>query len=151
MPSDVGNSRSGDFKFLKDRVWNKVKGWMEKILSVGGKVIKSVAQVIPVYSMSCFKLPRSLCEHLNSLIRKFWWGTKEGKRKPSWVSWKTMSKPKYMGGPGFRDIELFNLALLARQACWMMQQSDSLSTRVLKARYFPDTGLLNATLGNTTS
>ena len=43
MPSDVGNSKSGDLKFLKDRVWNKVKGWMEKILSVGGKVIKSVA------------------------------------------------------------------------------------------------------------
>jgi hypothetical protein len=45
MPTDVGTSRSGTFKFLKDRVWGKVKGWLEKILSVGGKevLIKSVA------------------------------------------------------------------------------------------------------------
>jgi hypothetical protein len=30
MPTDVGNSKYGMFKFLKDRVWSKVKGWLEK-------------------------------------------------------------------------------------------------------------------------
>ena len=81
MPTDVGTCKNGAFKFLKDRVWNKVKGWMEKLLPAGGKevLIKSVAQSVPVYSMSCFKLPRGLCEHINSLVRKFWWGSKEGK------------------------------------------------------------------------
>lgn len=88
------------------------KGWMEKCLSAGGKevLIKSVAQAIPTYSMSCFKLPRGLCEHINGLLQKFWWGSRRGERKVAWVSWKTMCKPKYMGGMGFRDIELFNLA-----------------------------------------
>jgi hypothetical protein len=70
MPTDVGSSKYGTFKFLKDRVWGKVKGWLEKILSSGGKdvLIKSVAQAIPVYSMYCFRLPRGLCDHINSLI-----------------------------------------------------------------------------------
>ena len=108
MPSDIGNSKNGAFKYLKDRVWNKVKGWMEKVLSSGGKevLIKSVAQSIPVYSMACFKLPRGLCLHINSLIRKFWWGSKWGERKTNWVSWEKMTRPKYEGGLGFRDIEL---------------------------------------------
>jgi hypothetical protein len=84
MPTDVGSSRNGTFKFLRDRVWSKVKGWLEKILSAGVKevLIKSVAQAIPVYSMACFRLPRGLCDRINSLIRQFWWGSKEGKRKP---------------------------------------------------------------------
>ena len=151
MPSDVGNSKSGDFKFLKDRVWNKVKGWMEKILSVGGKVIKSVAQVVPVFSMSCFKLHRGLCEHLNSLIRKFWWGTKESKRKPSWVSWSVLTRPKFCGGLGFRDIEVFNLALLARQAWRVLMAPESLSARVLKAKYHPTCDFLNVDMGSTPS
>ena len=118
MPSDVGNSKNGAFKFLKDRVWSKIKGWMEKLLSSEGKevLIKSVAQAVPIYSMSCFKLPRGLCEHINTLIQKFWWGSKEGQRKPSWVSWIMMNRPTQCGGLGFRDIELFNLSLLARQA-----------------------------------
>lgn len=73
MPSDVGSSKNGAFKYLKYRVWNKVKGWMEKLLSAGGKdvLIKSVAQAVPVYSMPCFKLPRGLCQHINALSQKF--------------------------------------------------------------------------------
>ena len=48
MPTDVGHSKMGTFKYLSDRVWDKVKGWMGKCLSAGGKevLIKSVAQAI---------------------------------------------------------------------------------------------------------
>jgi hypothetical protein len=64
MSSDVGTSKNGAFKYLKDRLWSKIQGWMEKILMAAGKevLIKSVPQSIPVYSMSCFKLPRGLRE-----------------------------------------------------------------------------------------
>ena len=84
LPTDVGSSKNGAFKYLIDRLWNKIRGWMEKSLSAAGKdvLIKSVAQAIPVFSMSCFKLPRGLCEELTSAIRAFWWGSKQGKRKP---------------------------------------------------------------------
>ena len=123
---------------------------MGKCLSTGGKevLIKLVAQAIPVYSMSCFKLPRGLCEHINSIIRKFWWGCKEGQRKPAWVSWEVMTRPKYLGGMGFRDLELFNLALLARQAWRVVHDPSSLSARILKASYFPNDEFLMAELGS---
>ena len=37
MPSDVGISINGAFKYLRDRVWKQVQGWMELLLSAGGK------------------------------------------------------------------------------------------------------------------
>jgi hypothetical protein len=85
MPSDVGISKSGAFKYLRDKVWKKILGWLELLLSVGGKevLIKSVAQAVPVFSMSYFKLPQGLCDHINAMIRKFWWGCKGGKRRTS--------------------------------------------------------------------
>jgi hypothetical protein len=98
--------------------------------------------------MSCFKLPRGLYEHINTLIWNFWWGGKEGKRRTCWVSWDQMVQPKYAGGLGFRDIELFNLALLARQALRALQEPTTLSSRMLKAIYFPESELLNAKLGS---
>jgi hypothetical protein len=118
MPSDIGRSLNGAFKYLRDRVWKRIQGWIELLLSAGGKdiLIKSVVQAIPTYSMSCFKLPRGLCLYINSMIRNFWWGNKNGKRKTHWVSWEVMFSPKMDGGLGFRDLELFNLALLDRQA-----------------------------------
>lgn len=36
MPTNVGTV-NGAFKYLKDRVWQKVQGWMEQCLSAGVK------------------------------------------------------------------------------------------------------------------
>ena len=37
MPSDIGTSKFGAFKYLKDRLCNKVKGWIDKSRSSIGK------------------------------------------------------------------------------------------------------------------
>jgi hypothetical protein len=70
MPYDVGRSKSGAFKYLKDRIWKKIRGWLELILSMGGKevLIKAVTMVIPTFSMSCFKLPSGLCLAINAML-----------------------------------------------------------------------------------
>jgi hypothetical protein len=150
MPSDIGRSIRGAFKHLSDRVWKRIQGWLEHLLSSGGIeiLIKSVAQAIPTYSMACFRLPRGLCQHINGLLRNFWWGCRDGKRRTCWVAWEEMTTPKYAGGLGFRDIENFNLALLARQAWRVLQNPETLSARILKAIYFPDCGFLDARLGS---
>jgi hypothetical protein len=99
MPMDVGTSVNGTFTYLKDRVWKKVQGWMEQCLFTGGKevLIKVVAQAIPTYCMSCFRLPRGLCKHIDGVLWDFWWGSKEGKRRTCWVAWDDTSKLKFVG------------------------------------------------------
>lgn len=150
MPTVVDHSKNGTFKYLRDRVWEKIKGWMEKLLSAAGKevLIKSVAQSIPVYSMACFRLPRGLCESVTSIIRQFWWGSIQGRRKPAWASWDVMTRPKHLGGLGFRDLEIFNLALLSRQAWRLLHHPESLSARILKAVCYSGCSLLEAELGS---
>lgn len=59
-----------------------------------------------------------------------------------------MTKPKSLGGLGFRDMEIFNLALLSRQAWRLLQEPDSLSARLLKAIYYPNTSIPEAELGS---
>ena len=86
LPSLVGRNKKNTFNSIKDKLRNKLVGWKEKLLSKAGKevLIKVVAQAIPTYTISVFKLPDSLCEDLTSMIRNFWWGIVE--RKIVWMS-----------------------------------------------------------------
>ena len=59
-----------------------------------------------------------------------------------------MTRPKSLGGLGFRDLELFNLSLLARQAWRLLQEPTTLSARILKASYFPKSTILEVELGS---
>lgn len=54
-------------------------------------------------------------------------GQQKVTKKASWVAWDTLTMPKYMGGLDFRDFEIFNLALLARQAWIILENPESLS------------------------
>jgi hypothetical protein len=57
--------------------------------------------------------------------------------------------PKYLGGLGFKDMELFNLALVAKKQAWRVLQSPHiLSARILRAVYFPDRNIMSAELGS---
>ena len=49
---------------------NKLSSWKEKLLSSASKeiLIKSVAQAIPTYTISCFKLPDALCDELAGMV-----------------------------------------------------------------------------------
>ena len=64
-----------------------------------------------------------------------------------WISWDVMSKRKEKGGLGFRDLHLFNLAMLARQGWRLVQNPDSLCAQVLMAKYGSSGSLLNSQEG----
>ena len=88
-----------------------------KLLSNTGReiLIKVVAQATSTYMMSCFMLPDSLCNELNSLVRNFRWGQKDKERKMARVSWEKLCTRKFEGGMGFKDLRAFNMTLLAKQ------------------------------------
>lgn len=133
------------FQPTTEKLTKRCLAWDEKLLSMGAKevLIKSVAQAIPTYIMSVFQLPAGVCEALTRCIRRYWWGSTNGKRKTHWMAWRKFTRAKGTGGLGFRDLRLFNQALLARQAWRLIEYPTSLCARVLKARYYPDGDLLD--------
>ncbi|XP_045830830.1 uncharacterized mitochondrial protein AtMg00310-like [Trifolium pratense] len=134
-----------------DRVWKKVKGWKERFLSRAGKetLIKVVAQEIPNYILSCYKMPVGCCKDINSMLAKFWWGSNEEKRKIHWMGWERLSRAKNDGGTGmgFRGIEEINKALLGKH-CWRLATGgSSLLEKIFKSRYYPNNDFMCANEG----
>ena len=146
LPALVGRAKKQSFIYIKERVWKKLQGWKEKLLSQVGRevLIKSVIQAISTYTMCCFKLPKGLVRDLESMIRKFWWGYSGEHRKTHWVKWEHLCEAKEVGGMGFKEIEKFNDTLLAKQVWRLINNTDSLCHRVFKARFFPNCSILDA-------
>ena len=98
--------------------------------------------------MGIFKIPKTLCDTINSTLAKYWWGHTNEERKIHWINWAKLCTPKQKGGMGFRDIQAFNLALLAKQAWRLIHNTHSLFYKVHKARYFPNCSLMDVVLGH---
>ncbi|CAA7022569.1 unnamed protein product [Microthlaspi erraticum] len=138
LPENISGSKKKMFTFIHDRLSKRINSWSARLLSKGGKdvMIKSVAQALPTYVMSCFLLPQETIKKLQGAISKFWWSSKQNNRGLHWIAWEKICVPMEEGGLGFRDLKNFNLALLAKQLWRIFHYPSSFLARILKGRYF---------------
>lgn len=62
-----------------------------------------------------------------------------------WRKWNDIAQPKRAGGMGFRDLHLFNIAMLGKQGWRLMTKPDTLCARILAGKYYHNTDFMNAT------
>jgi hypothetical protein len=144
LPIYIGRSKQNSFENLKEKIWKRIQGWREKLLSMAGKeiLIKAVAQAIPTYAMACFDLTKRFCDQVRAMISRYWW-SQQDRDKMHWLPY-LMKQVKYAGGMGFRDLYAFNIVMLAKQGWRLLHNPDSLCGQILRVGYFPDGNILHA-------
>lgn len=67
-------NKRGAFIDIKARIYSKISRWKAKLLSQAARttLLKSVANATPMYLMSLFLLPKTLCFEITPAQRKFW-------------------------------------------------------------------------------
>ncbi|XP_023644538.1 uncharacterized protein LOC111832446 [Capsella rubella] len=138
LPESLGGAKTQVFSFVRDRLNTHINGWSAKLLSKGGKevMIKSVASALPTYVMSCFRLPKSITSKLTSAVAKFWWSSNGYSGGMHWRAWDKLCSSKCSGGLGFRDVNDFYTALLAKQLWRLIDYPNSLFAKVFKGSYY---------------
>lgn len=86
--------------------------------------MKTVLSTIPVYAMIADGLPPWAREEIDTVYRRFFWCDRdENATGKSMVAWKACTRPKDLGGLGFSDLKLVNLAFETK---WLwLQKTDS--------------------------
>ena len=78
-----GKSKVATFKEILERIAKRVMGWKEKYISKAGRqiLIKTIAQAIPTYSMSAFRIPKVVCDGISLVLAKYWWSQTQNEKK----------------------------------------------------------------------
>jgi len=154
LPSFLGRNKTTVFRFLEQKLRARLDAWRFKFVSRAGKevLLKCIAQALPIFAMSVYLLPKSVCDRLERTMNRFWWDSgRSGSGGIHWLSWERLCLTKDRGGLGFKRLHEFNVALLAKQGWRLLMSPDSLVCKLLKARYFSSCGFLDAKLGSNPS
>nr|XP_027122295.1 uncharacterized protein LOC113739247 [Coffea arabica] len=121
----INLEKSSVFFSSNDSISRRMNSWKNKLLSQGGKevLLKSVSMAMPVYTMSCFKLPNKLCKEVTSIFANYWWGESEGRNKMHWCSWGRLARDKKEGGLGFRSCRI------STKPCWLNRSGSLMNVR----------------------
>lgn len=97
-------------------------------------MIESVATTLPTYVMSSFQLPKTITTTLTTAVARFWWSTIGQQKKLHWLAWKNFCRTKAEGGIGFRTMDEYYTALLAKK-CWRLIEFSNSLNKVFKGCY----------------
>jgi len=94
LPVIFGRSKKEVFSFVQERIWKKLRLVREMLVAGKETLMKVVAQAIPNYTSSCYKILEGCCSNIESMLSKFWWGFSENQRNIYWMSWDRLGRGK---------------------------------------------------------
>lgn len=150
LPECFSGSKVEILSYLKDRSQCRFDSWFLRKLSQGRKeiLIKSTASAILVFAMSCLKVPKTIINKLESMMANYWYNSDQHVNKIHWMSWDKLCLPKTLGGIGFKDLDCFNQALLAKQGWKLLSQTDSILAKFMKSKYYLHSDFTDALIGS---
>lgn len=101
--------------------------------------------------MNLFLIPIGICEDIERKMNGYLWGRESTGKGVKWMTWAKLCMPKKCEGLGVREPRKVNLAMLAKQGGRFIHQPNGLASRVMKAKYYPQTSFLEAKIGTNSS
>lgn len=142
LGAPLRTNRQG-YDFLIEKFQGRLQAWKGRLLSPAARVvlIKAVLQSLPIYYMATSKIPASVINEINSIVKRFFWGKHDKQRYLAFVAWDKIVQPIEMGGLGFRDLLTMNEALLIKFLWKLAAHTTSPWADVVRAKYMPASSL----------
>ncbi|GKB67735.1 RNA-directed DNA polymerase, eukaryota [Tanacetum coccineum] len=117
------------------RLKSRLSKWKLNTLSIGGRLtlLKSVLGSTPIYSMSLYKVPKSVLNSMEAIRRDFFNGVQHGEKKITWVKWSKVLASKKYGGLGVSSFYALNRALLFKWVWRFISKDNSLWSRLISS------------------
>ncbi|GJZ74956.1 RNA-directed DNA polymerase, eukaryota, reverse transcriptase zinc-binding domain protein [Tanacetum coccineum] len=126
-----------ELNHLPDKFSKRLSKWRANCLLIGGRsiLISGVLGWLPTYYLSLFRMPRTVCNKLEAMRSKFFWGAEDTNRKIHWVKWDLVFASKDRRGLGFGSLHSLNLAHLYKWRWRFNNHHNALWAKIIKNLY----------------
>ena len=142
LPLGAKHKSLGVWNTVEDRFRKRLASWKSQYISKGGRLtlIQSTLSSLPIYCLSLFRMPISICSRLEKIQRDFLWSGSSMAKKTHLVNWKTVCTEKKKGGLGLRRFSILNKALMCKW-CWRFaNERDSLWRKIISCKFGEEYG-----------
>ena len=142
LPLGASHKALGVWDTVEDKFRKRLASWKSQYISKAGRLtlIQSTLSSLPIYCLSLFRMPASICSRLEKIQREFLWSGGSLAKKTHLVNWKTVCSEKKKGGLGLRRFSILNKALM-RKWCWRFaNERESLWRKVIRSKFGEDYG-----------
>lgn len=105
-----------NWKGLIGKIQKRMDNWTFRTLNIPSRLIplKSVLQAMPIYQMASQAIPKTICQKMVEIFKKFLWQGTSKTKKWALFSWTWLSKSVIEGGLGLRDPYILNQVMGAK-------------------------------------
>ncbi|VFQ75853.1 unnamed protein product [Cuscuta campestris] len=146
-PITTSKMSSADCDLFIEKITSRITSWATKHLSYAGRsrLINSVLFGIINFWCRIFIIPGRVMKKVQALCRNYLWGAAEKYKRVPLVNWEDTCKPKGSGGLGFRNVNVWNKALVMKLNWDIANKKDNLWVRWIHSRYIKGTNFWDYT------
>ncbi|XP_028097184.1 uncharacterized protein LOC114297036 [Camellia sinensis] len=106
--------------------WRCEKSKIVNLCFADDLIIFSRGDVPTVYWSSLFILPKRVIREIEGILRAFFWSGTDLKKHSAKIAWEKICVPKNKGGLGFKSLEVWNMAAIAKHI-WFLFSGGEMS------------------------
>ncbi|KAJ9553566.1 LOW QUALITY PROTEIN: hypothetical protein OSB04_017611 [Centaurea solstitialis] len=128
VPLSPVRLKRSDYGVLTMKIRNRIQNWKMKFLSFAGRrqLVISVLQGLQLYWMAIYVFPAAVVHDIEGLLREFLWAHGTATRGKCHVAWRDVCLPLSSGGLGFKRLDWWNRALVAKHIWDLVTHRNSL-------------------------
>ena len=122
---------------LVEKVLARIRAYSARYLSYGGRLtlVQTFLSKLHIFWSRIFLIQKSILRQIDAICTNYLWNGSMHYINSPLVSWKDVCKPKEEGGLGLIDIEVWNVASIAKYEWWLATKADHPWVKCVNAMY----------------